>query len=266
VLAITPLKHAAKRKVVRGGACECAAMDANLTKHPSWFDPDAIQRQERISRRKCRRRWRPAEVSPQPAQRPSPKEPFVEIAHEHDGQWRAGELGEKALHLRPALTRAQPEMRRQNAHRTSFRFKNCIDCSPTFPPWHAEIQTGDLLNRKPCEQRVAVMSIRSKQRRPGDRGVAQPLRKLFEHMQRNFGSPLQFLHGNNVGVELAKHSLRAARIATPVAPDAAMNIVGGHHHARGRAGRLATRPRRYHAWNPHGAPADDGLRARRARS
>lgn len=167
--------------------------------------------------------------------------------------------------MRPALPGPQPEMSRQDADVPSVCFKNRVNRSASFPARHAEIQSVESPNGEARKQRVAVMSIRSKQCRPGNRGVAHSLRKLFQHVQCNFGLPLQLLQCDDVGVEFTENGLRAALIATPVAPDAAMHIVGDHHQARQRARPLVRRPRLYHGSNARGAPASAGLQMRRAR-
>ncbi|XQU70724.1 hypothetical protein OJJOAM_003513 [Cupriavidus sp. H18C1] len=73
--------------------------------------PQPIERQHRHPRREGGHVRRPVEVRMQPAQRPAPQEPFVDVAQQHGGH--AGLFGQRRqqpAHLHAALARPQPQM------------------------------------------------------------------------------------------------------------------------------------------------------------
>src|SRR5690242_4570883 len=69
--------------MVRRDTCRESRMDADGLAQGRWLHPDMVERSHRISSRKSRQCGSVPEVPAQPAQRPAPQEPFVEITHQY---------------------------------------------------------------------------------------------------------------------------------------------------------------------------------------
>ncbi len=97
----------------------------------------------------------------QPAQRPTPEEPFVEIASQDKRRdVDIAHMLEKFFDLQAPVTGAQAKMRGDDAQRLALARKHHVERAARFAPGHTEVKTldgGDVVPRQGAVAEIAMV-------------------------------------------------------------------------------------------------------------
>lgn len=202
-------------------------MREHLTQPTLGFHPHAVEGEHRKARWKCSGGRGRIENSPQPAQRPAPQEPLVQVARQHRGnRGRQVEVRKQVPDLMPAFGGAQSEVGGDHAQLRSVTIKQHVQGSARFAIRHAEVEAVNMERRRAREQCIAVFAPGVHQRRSRD-GLEMGLRCQVCQRVESAVARLHFLQRDYVGVDLRQHTPDARRIEKPVTAHGAMNVISG---------------------------------------
>src|SRR4051812_17520059 len=116
----TAVKRRNNRQMVRRHARVFADMDLYLFQGAAWFHPDTVESEQRPAGGKSCESGRGLKMPMHPAQRPSSKEPFIDVSHQY-GRISAilfDDLEQSAYLIAP-FGRTQSQMRGNGAKRVT---------------------------------------------------------------------------------------------------------------------------------------------------
>jgi hypothetical protein len=216
------------RAVVCRDSCQGAAR----------MHPYPVQREQRKPGRVGARLRSGCEVPAQPAQRPPPEQPFIEVAEQHGKhRWCGFIQGKQAAHLQSSLAGAQAKMSRYDLHALPVPVEHGIQGTTGFALRQAQVDPVKRQDGKSCQQGVAVIPGFTQQCGTGDCRHACYCCQVVQQVDAVNLVMLDFLQRKHVRIQLPHDAGSPVRVEAAIGTDTGVNIVCGEFHT-------------YMAWSP----------------
>jgi hypothetical protein len=194
-------------------------------------DPDPVECKERTPRGEGRRRGRALEARVQPAQRPTPKVPFVQVTHQDRGKrGLLVQMVQQFPHLAASFVGPQSQVRRHDPQGPMRNFDENVQSTAWFMGPDREIDPLHGAHRKAGQKCVTVLAVLAQHGHSADGFGIQHGSELVKEMASGH-TGLNLLERYHVRVDLLEHGGNALGCELTIPANGAVHVVSGENES-----------------------------------